>query len=246
MTKSNLPCFSCGGGQAWCHYCAEAEAPSSDVFGLPYTADREGTWIQTWSGKMLWPLSPRPSDIEYMDIIVGVSREFRYGKQTIRDYTVAEHSVIVSILAGRFARASGMSPEIVRSLEREGLMHDCDEGILPDMPRPIKHEPAMQMDRFRLAGKRIQACCFQKFGITSTPESHEIIDTIDKRLVLDEVRQVMRTPDLYIARHGHLKPCGVTLECLGTDDARDLFLSRFEELFPEQLEIDAYVSTFLP
>jgi hypothetical protein len=244
MTDKPCPYCRGNGTNTWCQYCGDNEPV--DVFGQPYTDGREGTWIQTWSGRTMWPLSPRAEDFEIMDIAIGLARENRYGKQTIKPYKVAEHSVVVSVLVGKFARGNGMSEECAVLLEREGLLHDCDEGILPDMPRPLKHEPAMRMDQFRLAGKRIRECAFGKFGITSTKESHEIIDAIDKRLVLDEVRQVMRNPELYIARHGHLKPCGVKLDCLGEDAALDLFLRRFEELFPEHCEIDLGTTTFLP
>ncbi len=254
MSKRNSPCFSCNGeGKAWCQYClapddveAIVRAVDGDAFGLPYTDGKEGTWIQTWSGNKLWPLSPEPDHIEVMDIAIGESRENRYGKQTIHSYKVAEHSVIVSHLAERFARALKLPADQVLMIAREGLMHDADEGILPDMPRPLKHEPAMQMQQFRLAGKRLTACVYQKLGIVSTEGSHGIIDTIDKRLVVDEVAQVMRKPELYLARNGHLKPCGVTLQCLDEHEALDLFMERFDQLFPEYREIDLGAATFLP
>jgi uncharacterized protein len=244
MTR-DLACFSCRGDGTgtWCQFCA---APDLDTFGLPHVEGKEGTWIQTWSGNMLWPLSPTADAIEIMDLAVGQSRENRYGKQTIRPYKVAEHAVIVSRLAERFAIAQRLPADLVRMIAREGLMHDCDEGILPDMPRPLKHEPAMNMAQFREAGKRITACVYGKLGIVSTEATHAIIDAIDKRLVLDEVQQVMRKPELYLQRHGHLKPCGVKLECLGEEASLDLFMQRFDDLFPDYGEIDLGTATFLP
>lgn len=246
MSKKNDPCWSCRGEgtDSWCNYCGTIAEP--DAFGLPHETDREGTWIQTWSGNKLWPLSPEPEHIMMMDIAVGESRENRYSKQTVRSYKVAEHSVIVSRLVGRFARAARLPDHVTHGLEREGLMHDCDEGILPDMARPLKHEPVMTMGPFRLAGKRIQQAVYAKMSIVSTDYTHGIIDAIDKRLVLDEVTQVMRRPELYLDRHGHLKSCGVTLECLSEDDSLIAFVERFEQLFPEYEELDLGAGSFLP
>lgn len=217
-------CFSCGGSASWCSYC-NPSAEDADV------NDKEGTWIQTWSGKQLWPLSPDPDTIDIMDIAVGLSREHRY-KQAIRSYMVAEHSVIVSRLVERFARSQEWTHG--RDLARHALLYRCPQGLLNGDEDGVI--PA--------AVTRVRACVFTKFGLTLSP-GHEVIDAIDKRLCLDEVRQVMRRPELYAERHAGLKPCGVTLECLGEEQALALFLDRFHELFPEH-EIDLGDATFLP
>lgn len=242
-TDTCRKCRGLGTG-SWCQFCngmrgtgttQATTEPMMDCFGLPIVAGKRGTWVQMYSGRQVWPLSPEPEDIAIEDIAIGLSRECRYGKQCLRFYSVAEHSVIVSLLVGELARAMNLPPLTVLALEREGLLHDCDEGVLPDMPRPLKHEPSMNLETFRLCGKLYQAAAFKRFGINSTPESHTMIDTIDKRLVLDEVQQLMRKPELYADRHAKLKPTGVNIAALSHDEALELFLSRFADLFPEEL-----------
>ncbi len=218
-------CWSCrgDGSGSWCQICAPVV--SKDCFGIPTAEGKRGTWIQTYTGRKIWLLSPEPEDITIEDIAIGLSRENRYGKQTLRPYKVAEHSVIVSLLV----------EEIAPEYAREALLHDCDEGLLPDMPRPLKYEPAMTLEPFRECGKLVQTATFKRFHINATPESHAVIDAIDKRLVADEIRQFMRNPGMYLERYAEVEPIGITIAGLGEDAALTLFLSRFADLFPEEL-----------
>ncbi len=233
MNTMSKICWSCKdvGRGKWCQVCR----PNLDCFGCPIPEGRLGAWVQTYTGRLIWPLSPRPEDIAIEDIAIGEARENRYGKQTLRPYKVAEHSVIVSILAGGFAEENNLPDDVKLALEREGLLHDVDEGILPDMPRPLKHDPGMELHRFRECGQLIQRAAFERFGVRSTKETHTIIDTIDKRLVIDETRQFMRRPELYLERHPNLEPIGITIPGLDEDGALALFLSRFAELWPDEL-----------
>lgn len=220
-------CFSCSGKGhgTWCAYC-QPTPPALDAYGLPIPDGRIGGWIQTYTGGQMWPLSPRAEDITIEDIAIGLSREFRYGKQTLRPYTVAEHSVIVSLIVEQMYG---------RELAPEALLHDCDEGYLPDMPRPLKYEPSMSMDAFRSCGENIRAAAYARFGVNATEESHAAINIVDKRLVVDEIAQLVRRPELHAERLGGKVGFGVIIDGLSSDDALTLFLSRFADLFPEHL-----------
>ncbi len=241
MTQNKLPlCWSCHdtGRDSWCQLCKTSteveDKPKVDVFGVPFVEGRVGTWLQTYSGRQCWPRSPRPEDIAIEDIAVGLARECRYGKQTLRWYSVAEHSVIVSILAQEVGNQ--ISQEYGLAVAKEGLFHDCDESPLHDMPRPLKYDPEMGLDSYRTCAANYRSVVFRRFGIRSTKETHELIDTIDKRLVVDEINQLMRYPHMYLERHGTLKPTGVKIPALEHGAATELFLSRFAELFPEELK----------
>jgi hypothetical protein len=141
--------------------------------------------------------------------------------------------VIVSILAEEVALAT--RPELALAVAREGLFHDCDEAPLHDMPRPIKHDPGMRLESYRAIGAQYRAVVFERFGIKPTAETHDMIDTIDKRLVVDEINQFMRCPSMYLERHADVQPIGCKIPGLGPDEAVELFLSRFATLFPEEL-----------
>lgn len=236
--STDKPCWSCRGKGtgSWCSVCRPRPATTEErdpVFGAPQEPGRLGTWMQTWTGEKCWPRSPRVTDIRIEDIAIGLARECRYGKMTLRWYSVAEHSVIVSILAEEFALTN--RPELVTALAREGLFHDCDEAPLHDMPRPIKHDPGMHLEHYKTLGVLFRSVVFERFGIKPTNETHAIIDSIDKRLVVDEVEQFMRTPSMYLERHGHMQRIGCKIPGLGPDEAAELFLSRFATLYPEEL-----------
>lgn len=234
--STDVQCWSCRGTGTgtWCRVCKPKETETLDpVFGAPQEPGRLGTWMQTYSGLKCWPRSPRREDIAIEDIAIGLARECRYGKMTLRWYSVAEHSVLVSILAEEVALAT--RPELAQAVAREGLFHDCDEAPLHDMPRPIKHDPGMHLEHYRALGARYRDVVFERFGIKPTAETHGMIDTIDKRLVVDEVSQFMRFPSMYLERHADVKPIGCKIPGLDPDAATELFLSRFAELFPEEL-----------
>lgn len=234
-------CWSCRGEGtgSWCRVCKPRPAHTEaldPVFGAPQEPGRLGTWMQTWTGEKCWPRSPRVTDIRIEDIAIGLARECRYGKMTLRWYSVAEHSVIVSLLAGEFVRSTMPErPELALAVEREGLFHDCDESPLHDMPRPIKHDPGMHLETYRACAAKYRDVVFERFGIKPTNETHAIIDSIDKRLVVDEINQFMRHPAMYLERHGNVQPIGTTIPGLEWQPAMELFLSRFAVLYPEEL-----------
>lgn len=173
------------------------------------------TWMWTYSGKHLHPLAPVADEIELIDIAHGLSLQNRYGGHTTKPYSVAEHSVIVSFYVDpRFAR--------------EALLHDAAEAYIGDLIRPIKYQPCMQA--FRDAEVRLEAAIFERFDIVSTEESRAAVKTIDDRILLDEVSQIIRGGDIGPVQHLG-PPLGVRIECLNGRKAEHVFLRRFRELF---------------
>jgi len=59
---------------------------------------RNGDWIQTFSGLQFWPLDPRPDEINIEDIAHALSLQCRFGGHCNRFYSVADHSIHVSML----------------------------------------------------------------------------------------------------------------------------------------------------
>jgi 5'-nucleotidase len=88
------------------------------------TRDPNG-WMWTYSGKQYWPLDPRLDDVCIEDIAHGLSMLCRYAGQSTYFYSVAEHSILVSLM---------VPPE----LALEALLHDATEAYLSDVVRPFK------------------------------------------------------------------------------------------------------------
>lgn len=182
---------------------------------MTVTDDDEKVWTWGYSGKHVHTLAPTTADIELVDIARGLATQCRYSGHTTKPYTVAEHSVIVSLMVDpRFAR--------------EALLHDAAEAYIGDLVRPLKYRDCMKA--FRDAEARLEAAIFARFEVVPTVESRAAVKAIDDRILVDEVSQVIRGGDTApVARYG--PPLGVKIECLSWQKAEHAFLRRFREVF---------------
>ena len=80
-------------------------------------------WQRMLSGRRLDLLDPSPLDVEIEDIAQGLSRVARWNGQTVGEwaYSVAQHSLLVEQLVGRF------QPQADRELRLAALLHDAPE-----------------------------------------------------------------------------------------------------------------------
>lgn len=171
----------------------------------------------------LHPLAARPEEIRVRDVARGLATKFRYNGHTIAPYTVAEHSVIVSLY---------VAPEHAR----QALLHDATEAFLGDMIRPIKYTPVMR--GFRDVEARLELVIFERFGVRPTDESYAAVKRIDDRILVDEILQLVPAAtlvdrDRVVKKYG--PELGASIPCLSPRDAEYLFCSRFATLFPEEL-----------
>lgn len=180
----------------------------------------------TFSGTHFYPLAPKIEDIHIEDVAHGLAMTCRYGGHARKFYSVAEHCVLVS----RF-----VPPEFAR----EALLHDTSEAYLGDMIRPLKYQP--EMAEFRRAEKAIEDCVIERFCLRKDPKIWAAVKEIDNRILLDEMKALMRYPEHYIqegieSEDGGLfglTPCGAKIMSYNPATAEVLFLTRFCELFPE-------------
>lgn len=83
------------------------------------------TAIATLSGFQIDFLNPQTEQVNLLDLAAGLSRAPRYTGQTVREYSVAQHSLLVA----------AMVPEKHRLA---ALIHDAPEAYLCDVPSPAK------------------------------------------------------------------------------------------------------------
>lgn len=170
----------------------------------------------TYSGGKFWPLDPRVEEVHLEDIAHHLSMICRYGGAVSRYYSVAEHSVLVSLY---------VPPEYAK----EALLHDAAEAYVGDLVRPLKHQP--ELAAFRAAEDRIYPIVMERFGVVSTPESRAMISEVDDQIIADETLALMETPEKYADRYPVGRALGCLIQGMSQEGAKIVFLSRFLELW---------------
>ena len=166
--------------------------------------------MQLRSGRAFFPTDPLPEDIEITDIAASLSKICRFGGHTKEFYSVAEHSVYVSLL-------------VPKQFALCGLLHDAIEAYMGDVIRPIK----CQIPELIVMEEMIWQAVADKFGLPKTmPE--EVVEA-DDTILAEEKLTVMGTPNG--AAWGALPPPSNIMSafCLNPRQAEILFMHRFLE-----------------
>ena len=144
-----------------------------------------------------------------MDIAHALSNKCRYSGHTRHFYSVAQHSVLVSLL-------------VPTKYAMEGLLHDAAEAYFPDVPYPLRSI----MEPLEWIEEGIHRAVAQRFGLTY-PWSDEVED-VDRNITADEAWHMMYTKGLRWP--GNRKRTGITIETQTPTIAKRVFTSRYGEL----------------
>lgn len=178
------------------------------------------TIMQLYSGGPFDILAPRARDISALDIAESLSKVNRYTGHTKAPYSVAQHSVLVSILL----EGTGF--------EMEGLFHDAHECFTGDLSSPLK--VAINETAYRLTGERvdiikalekpIDEAVALRFGLLY-PAPQAVKDA-DLEALTIERRQLLH-PACGVEWSTDVKARDFMLMALTADQARDGFLARY-------------------
>ena len=171
--------------------------------------ERIGDWLQTYTDHQFWPLDPRPEEVFIEDIAGALSKICRYGGHCKRFYSVAEHSVLVSL---------NVPPEFALW----GLLHDAAEAYIGDMVRPLKRD----MPEFQAVEARLMAVITGVFGLPLSEPA--IVKEIDDRLLMRE-KELLRGP-APAEWSVKIKPLNCPLHFWNYKQAERGFMRRFREL----------------
>lgn len=182
-------------------------------------------WINTYTGKKFYPLSPRVEDICIEDIAHALSMQCRFTGHIKRFYSVAQHSLEVCHL-------------VPQEDKLWGLLHDAAEAYLVDLARPVKH--AEGMETYRRAEHELMHAIAARFELPSTPGRKQptSVTDADHRMLIIEAHQLVpnRHPDWLIDwQHldaGH-NPYERTLTPYPPETIELMFLNRFYNLTRE-------------
>jgi hypothetical protein len=199
------------------------------------TSAQARAWQRMLSGRRLDLLDPSPLDVEIEDIAHGLSRVARWNGQTTGRwaYSVAQHSLLVDALVGRFR------PKAPRAWRLAALLHDAPEYVIGDLITPFK--AAVGLD-YKALEARLQAAIHLRFGLPARPpkSATALIKRADRAAAYLEATHLAG----FSSVEGHRyfgRPRGLDdlrLEAWPPTEAKDRFLSRFTELIPRSADND--------
>lgn len=170
---------------------------------------RNGDWMQTITGRKFWPIDPRPEDVDIEDIAHALSMMCRFNGHCEKFYSVAEHSVYVSMICPKEHAVWG-------------LLHDASEAYISDIVKPAKPYIA----GYKEAEKRIMDAVCDRFGLPR--DDPACVKYADCAILADEANQIMGphpTPWVLPADPSGTKIIGYT-----PFDAKNVFLDRAKYL----------------
>jgi hypothetical protein len=170
---------------------------------------RIGDWMQTHTGRRYYPGDPRPDDVVIEDIAHALSHLCRFGGHCNRFYSVAEHSVLVSMA-------------VPREHALQGLLHDATEAYCVDIPRPLKR----QLSNYAEIEHRNWLAVAERFCLPV--EMHASVHAADNDVLLAERDALFDREAAPWSVPG--TPAQVGVVGWSPWKARDLFLQRYQEL----------------
>jgi len=181
--------------------------------------------ILTHTGRYVSIAGPHPDDIDIEDIAHALANICRFSGHTKQFYSVAEHSVLVALMA---PREHGLA----------ALMHDASEAYIGDVVQPLKSSDAMR--DYIVAECRMERAIEQRFGFSLfDPEKsaarRAAIKRCDLIMLGIEQRHVMNNTDHWPLLDAVRDDIRLMLnvetlhpKCLSPADARDFFMRVFE------------------
>lgn len=174
------------------------------------------SWIQTYTGKKFWPLSPIIQDIDIIDIAHSLSMQCRFNGHCIKFYSVAEHSYWMA--------------EAARKMDRSGveilwcLLHDSPEAYLCDVPSPIKG----RLEGFYRMEMRLMRAVASRFGL-SWPEP-KLVKELDYRILATEKKAMLSKGPEWTREHVPLEPLDVNIVGMAPQASEYWFMRTFGEI----------------
>lgn len=151
--------------------------------------------------------------IDIRDIAHALSMQCRFTGHCNRFYSVAEHSVWVSMIAPL-------------ELALAGLMHDAAEAYIGDVAKPLKR----LLPDYALIEQRVENAIAERFGLPwPMPEA---IKKADRAMLKREV-EVLFPAHVSVQLGLPGAPATVTPECWWPKRAKERFLERYRQLIKE-------------
>jgi len=174
-------------------------------------------YIETFTGRKLFYDNIQQESISMIDIAHSLSQICRFTGHTREFYSVAQHSVLVADAQTTLAE------------KRAGLLHDATEAYVNDLPSPLK--ACTDLGDYKNLENRIHDVINDKYDVNNgmTPN----IKKADLQALFTEKRDVLNNPSHW-GWGDEIERFKETIIPLPPKEAKELFIQRFIELFPEE------------
>lgn len=171
---------------------------------------RKGYWVQTFTGRAVWPLDPRPEEIFIEDVAHHLSMLCRFAGAGQRFLSIAEHCCNVA------TRTSDEN-------KLEALLHDGPEYVLSDVLSPVKRS----LTEYKVL-EDLQARAFAtRFGL-KYPWPAEVHELDLRELIAERDQNMKRSPrPPHDGWPDHLEPLDVEMQYWPPEVAEARFLEAF-------------------
>lgn len=136
--------------------------------------------MQTISGKYINPTNPNKDDLKIYDLAHALSLSCRCGGHSKFFYSVAHHSVNVWYLVK--LKGGTVRQQLIAAC------HDLSEGILSDLPSPLKR----QLPEYQAIEKKVQDTIYEIVGLGEvTDEEYALVKECDLEMLYNEAKVLM-------------------------------------------------------
>jgi 5'-deoxynucleotidase YfbR-like HD superfamily hydrolase len=169
-------------------------------------------WIQTYTGKRFYLLEPTEDMIDIKDIAHALSMNCRFAGHVRDFYSVAEHSVNVSLICNKENKLAG-------------LLHDASEAYIADIASPFKPF----LTNYKELEDGVMKVISKKYGFQYpfNPDVHEA----DVAQLKEEAKNLLNDYPTWADEDRYATPTkayGVLPQSLTPKEAESLFLTAFE------------------
>lgn len=149
--------------------------------------------IHLFSGKKFDISNFNVNDYSISDIVIGLTREPRFGGQSNGCISVLTHVINgYDTIDDYFEKYKITNESIKNDVKFSWLMHDAGEGLLKDIPSPIK----AKIPQFTKYEHKLMKSIAKKYNFTYP--SHEIVDKVDYDQVVKEISDVQNMDGICI------------------------------------------------
>lgn len=191
------------------------------------TAYKAPAFIETYSGRAVWPLKPKLTDFSVIDIAHHLSNQSRYSGATSHFYCTAQHCCLLADYVKKIRHGTALDCLQI-------LMHDGAECYLVDIPRPVKQF----MPQYRVWDRDITMKMREWLGLDGVPIP-PWQDELDSRIVIDERDQLMS--DSGLDWEHPCEPLGINIDPWTPREAEQQFLMRYAQFSFEHFGAHQYL-----